>query len=433
MRDRVLFVCSQSLYVMPLSRLPTVLVQLVMQQLNQQSLLRFARCCRLTLAAASSPFAFRALPPPIVCSLQPHLGQHLAKSLLRLCLRIHLQWVSPIDPDKPGPVIRPAASVTEVHARYFASLPAIDVLDALGRRDVDWSNKALRDALSHVRVLRMQQGHYDSVPSLSSMRSLEDVTIACSCSAIALMGSLHLLPRLTALQLGITSHAPMGPTPARALGLCVGLRRLTLVLVHPWLLTHILNDGMQQLEELVMVHPIADTASPEWFDPAGWYACLSAPPKLHSVSLLAVTSLSEHLRLLALALHPGDPIRRLTLQRLDSSEHPDLVPQHLRTLLDRLPQLERVEFELPSIVETPESSLRSQVVLRCRMTNLRQMPAANGRSFFDHESIMLRQLQTIDPRVHVIVPSIMQNTKERDAELRERFPPAKKFGGCSIC
>lgn len=77
---------------MPFSSLHFIEVQLVAHLLDATSLLRFARCDRFTLQAASCAFAFRHQPPFEVCSLQPDLPSLLCGSLLRFA-RIHLEWV----------------------------------------------------------------------------------------------------------------------------------------------------------------------------------------------------------------------------------------------------------------------------------------------------------------------------------------------------
>lgn len=71
---------------MPLSSLATVELQLIMQMCDLRSLLSFARCSHLTLAAASSDFAWRSLSNPPL-QLQPYeSAEAVAESLVgRFC------------------------------------------------------------------------------------------------------------------------------------------------------------------------------------------------------------------------------------------------------------------------------------------------------------------------------------------------------------
>lgn len=84
---------------MPLATLPTVLLQLLCQQLDRKSLLRFARCCSSILAAASSTVAWRfAGPIPVSSSTGDFSG--LRTSLFRFAdvsLSVSERWSSEED------------------------------------------------------------------------------------------------------------------------------------------------------------------------------------------------------------------------------------------------------------------------------------------------------------------------------------------------
>src|SRR4051812_26118065 len=68
---------------MPLTTLATVELQLCMQCLDLKSLLSCARCCRLTLVAASAPFSWRALSPLLVKSDAFLHRTHVRRTLVR--------------------------------------------------------------------------------------------------------------------------------------------------------------------------------------------------------------------------------------------------------------------------------------------------------------------------------------------------------------
>jgi hypothetical protein len=84
----------------PFSRLANVELQLVMQCLDQQSLIRFARCDKDTLATASLPFAWSALPLLRIDVQRAELGvsQWLDSPLLRhTATSLRLGYVSGMD------------------------------------------------------------------------------------------------------------------------------------------------------------------------------------------------------------------------------------------------------------------------------------------------------------------------------------------------
>jgi len=67
----------------PFDRLAQVELQIVMQHCDQATLLALARCSRTTLAAASQPFAWRALSPlRLECKWPLDLSTRLSQSSL---------------------------------------------------------------------------------------------------------------------------------------------------------------------------------------------------------------------------------------------------------------------------------------------------------------------------------------------------------------
>jgi len=123
--------------------LATVEVQLVMHNLDLQSLLRFARCCSRLHRAASADFAWRALSPLELASTTRStvagddrpLGTLLSSSLLRH-VEVALRWVAPSapvpqGPDAPGAVHHPP--VTEEEFVSILSVSRVASLDTRGR------------------------------------------------------------------------------------------------------------------------------------------------------------------------------------------------------------------------------------------------------------------------------------------------------------
>src|SRR5687768_4408530 len=90
---RVSFVSVQ---IMSLSRLALVELQLCLHGLDLQSMLSVARCCRFTLAAVSTAFAWKHIPTPTVFSLQPNLAEHVSRSVLRFAADLHFRWLPPL-------------------------------------------------------------------------------------------------------------------------------------------------------------------------------------------------------------------------------------------------------------------------------------------------------------------------------------------------
>jgi hypothetical protein len=94
-------------YSMPFSRLAVVEVQLVMHCLDRHSLLRFARCNRATLAAASCEFAWNGVDP-FKIDLHHHdvdfnTADRINASLMRFCA-INITWNASYRNEYVGPV-----------------------------------------------------------------------------------------------------------------------------------------------------------------------------------------------------------------------------------------------------------------------------------------------------------------------------------------
>ena len=424
---------------MSFSSLPTVLVQLVMHPLDQSSLLRLARCNRSTLVAATSAVAFRCLPFTPVCSLQPNPAARLRNSLLRFCPRIHLDWLSDQSVETQSGQHAFVAMI-EGSVEFLRSLPPIHSLDTFARRDVSCVQPVFAAFFQHLRVLRMDPGHTAFTTSLGALRCWEDLTLVCPCNAAVLLQSIGELPQLRVLDFTLMIPMQMTPEAAGMIGECTGLRRLTLRKLRPYFLRFIVSERMHQLEELVLMHPTVHSVPPggggHQSNPSLWFAGLSTAPQLRSVSVLAIDyhPAADHMRMLA-GLGNCASLRWL---RLNYCSAPDVTPEDVRALLDALPSVCRVEFELPGVhVFSPTTSgqrRHTQVAsLRCRDVDLRLFSSIehaidSQREYRDQ----LELLCDFDPRISVVEAPVVPTSQERELELRERFRPAPK-NRCCIC
>ena len=133
---------------MPLSSLRTVELQLCMQLLDQPSLLKFARCNRNTLAAASSPCVWLHQVATI-CTVQLEL-ERFSSSLLRFARGVHLRWLSP-------DLASPTRPLTPPTRWLLPSLPLPIVgLEVRGWSGVQWAATLMSPRFSQMRVLRFE-------------------------------------------------------------------------------------------------------------------------------------------------------------------------------------------------------------------------------------------------------------------------------------
>ena len=416
---------------MSFSSLPTVLVQLIMHPLDQSSPLSLARCNRITLAAANSAVAFRYLPFTPVCSLEPNPAMRLRNSLLRFCPRIHLDWLNNGSVE-PQPGQHAWAAMIEDSVEFLQSLPPIHSLDTFGRSDVSCAMPQFSPFFQHLRVLRMDAGHNASATSLHALRCLEDITMVCPCNHVAMMQSHGQLPALRVLHLTLSIPLRMTPEAAGIFGACTGLRRLTLRRLHPYFLRFVVTERMHQLEEFVM-YP--STVLPgllrvDHSNPSLWFAGLSTAPQLRSVSVLAIAV--DHMRMLAGLGNCAS----LHCLRLNYCTPRDVSTEDVRTLLDALPSVCRIEFDLPVVhVFSPAVRKRRHnhpAALCCRDIELTLSTLAQAVGTQRELRALLGKLCDLGPRISIVEGPVAQMPLERQFELRDRFRPAPKRGS-SIC
>jgi hypothetical protein len=335
---------------MSLDRLAAVELQLIMQHCDLQSLLMLARCSHQTLAAASHPFAWRALSLFSFSStqLERAASAALAGSLpLRFC-DVALQWS-----------MRDADSDCDEAAtafRLIESISRVRTLDLLCLRDIrldHWRQLLAHPAVHSLTALRTDAG------ALSPDGDHDGALIPLLVAHCPLLQRLHvhqaddllrrqelvaltspLLPHLTDLLLGSLSPFPLDG--GLNLAWCASLRRLHLINATDRVARALLaSTALQQLESLtlqcVRILAFGGHDSDEEED---WSVCFANLRALQSLSVYHCSGIDKllsalldsdmrHPRLCSLRVRPRRPT--------SSGNMPS--PGLLSRLLDQLPSL----------------------------------------------------------------------------------------------
>lgn len=400
---------------MPLSNLPKVLLQLVMHSLEQSSLLRFARCCRFTLNAASDPFAFHLLPPIQICSVQRDLPTLLDRSLCRFSRKLAVRWCTlPTSPRVDGDM------------RGILGLPHLYSLDALGLANCPWSRHLAYRAFRSLHVLAI-----DVAPALAAdwsiLPTLKLHTMhlrgQSQDSILAILPQLH---SLTDLTLEFPSHIKLSEEYARCIGACAGLRQLSMPFVASNLMELILPSTLIALTDVVL------DASSLFEDVAAlWIVGSAAPPNLVRLTFLHCYPVRNIIKMMC-ALPGQCKLRQLTLQIHPhlANDAAALMPSvaEFQTLLERMPQT-LFRLELWAVGGSPPQPSDHPGALR----KVGSFARVRGRDFrmpwYDThieriKDVRLRceRIVAIDPgRVNIYMPPLLSTREEQDGLLRERF------------
>lgn len=404
---------------MSFSQLPKVLHQLLMHCCDQSTLFALARCCHATLLAASCDFAFKCLPPIVVCSLQPHFAESVRHSLIRFC-DLHVRWLNPPLSERPCDRLMSQSAVD-----WLTSSPRVLSLDGLGQYSAikDLVSLPPRQGFARLRSVMCHAIPFSTGDWLASLQSLRELTIL-DISSSDLFSVLPKLVHLTSLQLSPAPYATVYDAAATTIGRCVGLRRLHLHRFHLQFLPLIIHEGMTELEEFSL------DASFRTGHVDDLYACFSSAPKLQTIKVLSCHQLPRLLTELC-NMSPDGPLRSLVIQPFPADHNWPVVL--LSSFLAKFPKvsvaLELWQVAAPSEAFNPGIAMMHEHMQLTHPADEELIGRDSGQD--SHATLITlleaaragaHRLRDVDPhRVRVLSPALTTTRLARNEEIVRRF------------